>query len=371
MRIIKTAFIAVFACFAVSSFSAAAELNSLNAASVNELTADLAVPAPQPAPVRQALERANGLDPAIVTVSGLSFGKIGWGPFELSHFISLYHTFFPAKKLSDEDFANALVSFNGNYFSAGNDNDVSDLAAASDSGSRLPDNYLEARLRDISGHDLVIVPFAWSRDPGDTEKTVPQLAAKIIEAYDANRNSGRPFYILAHSWGSVLAYEALLKVAAERPDVKVDKLITAGSPLLPANFVVKLFMKVEIYKEHLQKTVAKPANVKVWHNLWAKRDPYSNDIPVADANYQVDASVANLEPTLIDLILHNKLLRKDAKRDLFKIRDIKAWHGSYFYDYKAELVSVHENIYVPIFVPFMEPQVVAAAKAAQAAGSGN
>jgi pimeloyl-ACP methyl ester carboxylesterase len=357
MNMIKTAAAAVFSIITLAVSAPAAELNAIKAADVPALSsgADL------PAVIREAAEPQHGLDPAVVTVPGLSFGEIGWGPLELKHFFKVFHMLFPSKKLNEESFADALVSFNKDYFLIENDQDVQDLAAASAANNRLPDNYLELKLREIPGyenHHLVIVPFNWSRDPGDTEKTIPELEKKIIEAYDANKATGRPFYILAHSWGSVLAYEALLRAQADRPDVKVDKLITAGSPLIPANFVVKLFVNVEIHKEHLEKAVVKPADVKVWHNLWAKRDPYSNAIPQADANYQVDASVENVEPTLIDLIIKNNPLRKDAKRDLFKIRDIKAWHGSYFYDYKAELVSLHKEIYVPIFQPVLAPQVV-------------
>ena len=156
----------------------------------------------------------------------------------------------------------------------------------------------------------------------------------------------------------MLTHEALHRVGKYRPDVKIDKLITAGSPLVPANFVVKLFMKLQIKKEHLEKAVTKPANVKVWRNVWATRDAYSNAIPAADSNFQADAQVENVEPTLIDLILHNKLLKKEARSDLFKIRNIKDWHASYFFDFKASLKSINKEISVSIFRPVLAPQVV-------------
>lgn len=338
----------------------AAELNTLSKSDVLELTA--ALPVPQPA-IKPVLEQKNGLDPVVITVPGLKFGEIGWGPLELSHFLRIINIFFPGKLAGSADLPGELENFNAAYFALDSAEAYADLAevSAETPVQRMPDNYLEQKLTEIPGyasHNIVITPFTWSRDPGDTVKTVAELEKKIVATCDAYRKTGRPVYILAHSWGSVLTHEALHNIAVSRPDVTVDKLITAGSPLIPANFVVKLFLKFEIYKQHLDKAVTKPAVVKVWHNIWASRDAYSNSIPAADANYQVDAEVENVEPTLLNLILHNKLLKKQARKDLFKIRDLKAWHGSYFFDYKAELPSINKHISVSIFRPVLAPQVV-------------
>jgi len=357
MKIIKTALAAGFVVFTLSAAAPAAELNSLNKNSVQQLTADLKVPAPT---LDQALTTRAGLDPVVITVPGLKFGEIGWGPFELKHFFNIFHKLFPASKLEEADVINSFVSFNRSYFFLNDGETVADLEAATPQRA-MPDNYLEMKLKDIPGyenHDIRIAPFDWSRDPGDTEATIPMLEKLIAATYDQYKGTGRPVYILAHSWGSVLTHQALHNLAVSRPDVKIDRLITAGSPLIPANFVVKIFMKVEMDKEHLLKAVSKPANVVAWHNIWATRDAYSNSIPAADTNYQTDANVEDVEPTLINLILHNKLLTKEARSDLFKIRDIKAWHASYFYDFKAELVSINKEIYVPIFRPILAPQVI-------------
>lgn len=362
MTTIKTALAAVFAVLSLSAAAPAAELNTLGKADVARLTADLRNPEPA---LREAVEAKAGLDPVVITVPGLSFGEIGPNHLELKYVLKLIKKFFPGKTMSEEDLINTMVAFDKDYFFPSDDEDVRDLAEAS-RARRMPDNYLEAKLREIPGfdkHDVVIVPFAWSRDPGDTEKTLPELEKKIAETYDKYKATGRPIYILAHSWGSVMTHTALHRVEAARPDVKINKLITAGSPLIPANFVVKLFVALEVKKEHLEKAVTKPGNVEVWRNIWASRDAYSNEIPAADGNVQVDAAVENLEPTLIDLILHNKLFRRDAKRDLFKMRDIKAWHGSYFFDYDAYLASLKKEIKVQVFRPVLAPQVVDCAKA--------
>ncbi len=362
MKMIKTALVAVFAVFTLSAAAPAAELTSLNKDSVSQLTADLKLPVPS---LEEVLTTRAGLDPVVITVPGLKFGEIGWGPFELKNFFHIFHKFFPNNKVDEADVVNSIVSFNKDYFFLDKGETTADLADAAPQRA-MPDNYLEVKLKEIPGyenHDVKIAPFDWSRDPGDTEKTVPELERLIAQTYDAYKGSGRPIFILAHSWGSVLTHQALHNLENYRPDLRIDKLITAGSPLIPANFVVKLFMKVEIDNAHLLKAVTKPASVKAWHNIWSSRDAYSNFIPAADTNYQTDAGVEKVEPTLIDLILHNKLLTKDARKDLFKIRDIKAWHASYFFDFKAELVSIHKEIYVPIFRPIMAPQVMDCAKA--------
>ncbi|OGR52782.1 MAG: hypothetical protein A2049_06670 [Elusimicrobia bacterium GWA2_62_23] len=361
MRPLKTAFIAVFSLFFLSPAAPAADLNTLGLEDVQELTADLDIPMPRQA-LQEVMDTRNGLDPVVITVSGLKFGEIGAGPAELRNLIRFLRFFFRNKDITEADVVNGVVSFSPRYFFPEEDPEARDLPSM---GARLEDNYLEVKLKEIPGyeqHDVVVVPFRWSRDPGDTKPTLPQLQEKIIQVYDEYKDSGRPIYILAHSWGSVMTHTALHRIHLSRPDVRIDKLITAGSPLVPGNIVVKLFLKIEKMSEGLERKVRKPANVDVWRNIWAMRDAYSNAIPAADTNYQADAEVENLEPTLIQLILHNKLLKKEARRDLFKMRDIKAWHGAYFFDYRAELKSLQKEIFVPVFQPVLAPQVVNCAK---------
>lgn len=354
MEMIKTGLVAVFALFTFNAPVAAFELPSLSREDVR-----CSAPAPETEFLRPALaevtDPVRGLDPVVITISGLRFGEIGWGSAELRNILRVARFFF-RKDVSEDDVVNGIVYFSPRYFFPEDEEDGRSIMDA-----RLPDDYLELKLQEIPGydqHDVKVVPFPWSRDPEDSKTTIPALQAKIAEVYDAYKGSGRPIYILAHSWGSVLAHTALHRLYEARPDVRIDKFITAGSPLVPANIVVRLFMKVEKIKEGLKKKVTKPANVAIWRNVWAMRDAYSNAIPAADSNYQADAEVENLEPTLIQLILHNKLLKKQARRDLFTIRDIKAWHGAYFYDYRAELKSLQKEIYVPVFRPILAPQVV-------------
>lgn len=326
---------------------------------------DSAGPEAAPQPARQAalpapalaaaLAPRQGKDPVVITVAGLKFGEIGWGSLELRNFLRFINFFTRNTRITEGDIVNGVVAFNPRYFFPDRD------AEAESRAPRLPDNYLEQKLKEIPGyenHDVIVLPYAWSRDPGDSKAAILGLEKKIEETWDAFAASGRPVYILAHSWGSVLSHTALHRVAARRPDVRIHKLITAGSPLVPANFVVKLFMKLEVRKEKLEKVVRKPSIVGTWSNFWALRDAYSNAIPAADYNHQADETVENVEPTLIDLILHKKPMRKQARKDLFIIRDIKAWHGAYFFDYRATLKSIEKEIAVEVFRPAVAPQVV-------------
>ncbi|MGD9641770.1 MAG: alpha/beta fold hydrolase [Elusimicrobiales bacterium] len=357
MIIAKAALIAGLAFLPSAAFSI--ELNRITPDQIREITSDIALPEPKLA-FSDAIMSKNGLDPVVITVPGLKFGEIGWGSLEIRNILRVFEFFFRDKEFTEADIVNGVVSFSPRYFFPDPD------AVAPVRDVRLEDNYLEQKLKEIPGyenHDVIVIPFAWSRDPGDSKTVIPQLQARITEVCDTYRASGRPVYILAHSWGSMLAHTALHRAAAARPDLRVDKLITAGSPLVPANVVVKMFVNLEIRKEGLEKKVRKPSIVGVWRNFWAVRDAYSNAIPAADSNYAADESVENVEPTLIDIILHKKPLRKEARKDLFKIRDIKAWHSAYFFDYQASLKSIEKEISVEVFRPALAPQVMDCNKA--------
>lgn len=296
-------------------------------------------------------ELEKSVNPVIITVAGLNFGEIGWGPFEFKNFKQLLALIFPKKSMDDAALEEEFYREYSEYF-------AQELPQPSRS-VRLPDNYLEQKIKELPSYnpEMVIIPFPWSREPADTNKTIPVFEKKLREVYSVYGGK-KPIFIIAHSWGSVLMHETLNRLAKDAPEVKIDKLVTMGSPLVPSNFVVKLFMKLEISKEDLLKKVVHPKNLRYWKNIWAERDMYSNSIPAADYNIQVDAKVEKLEPILLDIILHNKELRPDAKLDFLKLRDIKAWHGSYMFDYKAYLKSVNKEIDVEIFRPIVAPQLI-------------
>ena len=129
-----------------------------------------------------------------------------------------------------------------------------------------------------------IEAFTWSRDVGDTYVSVNRLSVRLEEISNLCIEQNKPFVILSHSWGTVLAYLALKK----NPKIHVDKLITMGSPLdsitpgvweLTHNYVQDF-----IYFNHFELPY-----VNEWKNYWAVYDWISGSIP-GTSNIKITSS---------------------------------------------------------------------------------
>ncbi|MGX9457574.1 hypothetical protein ACWU37_11030 [Photobacterium damselae subsp. damselae] len=83
--------------------------------------------------------------------------------------------------------------------------------------------------------------------------------------------------LISHSLGTVIAYNVLQKLAAQRSmqDIAIDKWITLGSPLGLASVKAQL-------KRNLKGSLAVPENVSAWHNYSDKRDIVCIDGDLAD-----------------------------------------------------------------------------------------
>ncbi|MGR5329930.1 lipase/acyltransferase domain-containing protein [Photobacterium damselae] len=83
--------------------------------------------------------------------------------------------------------------------------------------------------------------------------------------------------LISHSLGTVIAYNVLQKLAAQRTtqDITIDKWITLGSPLGLASVKAQL-------ERNLQGSLAVPENVSAWHNYSDKRDIVCIDGDLAD-----------------------------------------------------------------------------------------
>ncbi|HIF9091530.1 TPA: hypothetical protein ACX6NR_000460 [Photobacterium damselae] len=83
--------------------------------------------------------------------------------------------------------------------------------------------------------------------------------------------------LISHSLGTVIAYNVLQKLAAQRTtqDITIDKWITLGSPLGLASVKAQL-------RRNLQGSLAVPENVSAWHNYSDKRDIVCIDGDLAD-----------------------------------------------------------------------------------------
>lgn len=306
-----------------------------------------------PAPDSRPEIIQSSLPPVVITVPGLRFSDIGWGPLKVKTILKMISYLFPAKRVGPEAVASALADYNSRFDML--------AEAAPEEGKFLdsPDTYLEDRLAQSSScSNFTVIPFRWSRDPADTQTAVDQFGPKLAQVYDMYKDTGRPIYILAHSWGSVIMHDVLHKLARTRPDIRIDKFITMGSPLMPGNPIVALYKKLQIKQEDLLKRVSKPANVAYWKNVWVSRDVFSNTISVADYNVMADTGVGHPENRLLDLIIHNSGFRKQAKTDLVSMINLGLWHKSYFRDFKTFLVTLNEEINLSVFSPYVETSLI-------------
>jgi metacaspase-1 len=67
--------------------------------------------------------------------------------------------------------------------------------------------------------------------------------------------------LITHSWGTVVAYDALLDLATETPNLQIADFITLGSPL----WLVRRLLQ--------DSSGRKPAQTTTWINIHAERDP--------------------------------------------------------------------------------------------------
>lgn len=140
--------------------------------------------------------------------------------------------------------------------------------------------------------DLADTPFDWMKRSFGIDKTaqlalqkkLPDLALYYAdtEKRDALRDRlaerilhyrDRRIMLIAHSMGSIVAYDVLRLLGREHPNLKIDHWITIGSPLgIP-------HVKFKIWEENEE--VRTPTIVQRWTNLADRRDPVATDTHLA------------------------------------------------------------------------------------------
>jgi len=212
-------------------------------------------------------------------------------------------------------------------------------------GEKRPPNYVEIAMREAArrnGLDIEIVDFPWSRDPDDTEQAVVGFEQQLRALQSSPAARGRPLYIVAHSWGTVLIHEALMRLAEKGQAVEVQRFVSLGSPLVPSRIFIWIFKKIQNWEAHLQRNVSKPKGVRQWTNLWAGWDPYSNSIEAAEQNIRVDLPAVPYEARLKALLHTPKA--KASRKDLGLLRKSGYWHFSYLLGFKVKLAALQEEI---------------------------
>src|SRR5690606_11257259 len=106
---------------------------------------------------------------------------------------------------------------------------------------------------------------------------------------DRMESGGGPFVVVAHSQGSMIAYEVLRKLDPARYDVAL--FVTVGSPLgLPS---VRSMFKQSIRKKKLPF----PPCVRHWYNVADRLDPVALDGNLADDIASPGPRYSNLQGT--------------------------------------------------------------------------
>ncbi|PIP84428.1 MAG: hypothetical protein CO113_18475 [Elusimicrobia bacterium CG_4_9_14_3_um_filter_62_55] len=278
------------------------------------------------------------LRPIVLAISGVHPGELGVG-LEFRHLLAMWKWLFPDEEPDEKRLHAELDLLRMEMDALRPDGSVGDPGR----------NYIEESMREAATRRRLSVDvegFSWSRDPGDSRDSGNRLRG-TLSALGA-RAQGRPIYLVAHSWGTLLAHDALLQLAREGRPVAIERMVTMGSPLVPVNLVTRVFGRGGSIEEALQKRVAKPMGVARWINLYSIHDPYAGTVSAADKNIRVDSRVDAYEQRLTEL-LDAGADPAAVGEDLKRLKNPFSWHSSYFGSFQAKLQLLGEDLRWPIF----------------------
>jgi pimeloyl-ACP methyl ester carboxylesterase len=296
----------------------------------------------------------KGKDVVVISVCGIRFNELGVRGFELSMLVWYWHRLFPGKEVDAPTLGRMVQALGPDAGDSG--------ASAAKAPLHYPDDYVETTLRQqfsATGKNYLVVPLPWTRNPQKSKAAIADFKVWLAQICDAAQKNGKPVYVVAHSWGSLLVYETLEDLAKSGSPVRVDKFVTLGSPLVPSRWLLKLFVELEEHYQDLEKNVAKPANVKTWINFWAQHDWFSNRIAAADGgDFRVDAAADSLA-RMIDRVLFSPeaALVKLAVKDLAELNNLDSWHFSYMYGYHQSFPSISRQADIDVLGPDILPEL--------------
>ena len=151
------------------------------------------------------------------------------------------------------------------------------------------------------------------------QHTRESLKAMLREAHAASR----PILLIAHSMGSVIAFEALWQMSrSEREAMQIDLLLTMGSPL------GQRFIQKRIKGHDAIGSVRYPDNIRRWINLTAVGDLTAID-PALKKHFG-----AMLEDGLVDCIEDRETY------NWFRLDGVLNTHAEYGYLVNAETAAI-------------------------------
>jgi pimeloyl-ACP methyl ester carboxylesterase len=195
------------------------------------------------------------------------------------------------------------------------------------SGDDQIENWMKETLK---GRNALVVPFRWTRNPRKSREALADFARWLPQVYAAAKKAGKPIYIVAHSWGSMLSYTMMKKLMRNSPPIGVDRFITLGSPLVPNQAWLRTLVSAAVLSEGLAFRIDPLNNVGPWINFLAGRDPISGRIAAADRNVRVDELADPYEKELIGAYHGiNGEISRQAEKDLALLGNLRIWHHSY------------------------------------------
>ena len=129
----------------------------------------------------------------------------------------------------------------------------------------LADRVLKSKLKDL---------YKYYEKPAIRKKLRDRLRQAILD----NRN--KRIMLVAHSMGTIIAYDVLRELGREDAGLSVEHFVTIGSPLGLPHVKYKIMLESPL--------VRTPSIVKKWSNLADRRDPVALDVHLSDdyeANY--------------------------------------------------------------------------------------
>jgi len=115
-----------------------------------------------------------------------------------------------------------------------------------------------------------------------------QLTSLLIEKLESH--AGKKIMLVAHSMGSIIAYDALRRIGRQTNTVSIDHFITIGSPLGLPHVVMNA------RKKHgMPRT---PTVVKRWTNFADRRDPVASDEHLRD-DYKANVAGIRVDDNLV------------------------------------------------------------------------
>ncbi len=140
---------------------------------------------------------------------------------------------------------------------------------------KIADTVLRTKLKDLA---------TYYDKPAKREQLRNNLRDKLKE------HPGKRIMVIAHSMGSIIAYDVLRAMGREDPAFRVEHLVTIGSPLgLP-------HVKYRIQQEN--DLVRTPSVVRKWTNLADRRDPVAADAHLKD-DYEANVRGVRVQDDLV------------------------------------------------------------------------